>query len=165
MKAKCTAGNGGAAAEAVGSLGSLKLFGVIGGPARSASDGKSPISRRSHGRIPYHTIPFAESMAQSKAHQLDTVAYTKDGHFNRQPSVFRNTIEPGGQFPPEKGAFLHACWLPPSIADFRWLYHSSVTGRYHLYICHGESDSFGWYENVFLKSLLIVEVVRGHIVR
>ncbi|KAG8998171.1 S-glutathionyl-(chloro)hydroquinone reductase [Tulasnella sp. JGI-2019a] len=35
-----------------------------------------------------------------------------DGHFRRLPSTFRNVIEPGGEYPPEKG-------------------------RYHLFISHG----------------------------
>ena len=40
-------------------------------------------------------------------HQTDiTLMKTEsDGSFKRAPSTFRNTIEKGGQFPPEKGAF------------------------------------------------------------
>ncbi|KAG8886851.1 S-glutathionyl-(chloro)hydroquinone reductase [Tulasnella sp. 332] len=46
-------------------------------------------------------------------HQQNILSWAtkEDGHFRRLPSKFRNAIESGGEYPPEKG-------------------------RYHLYICH-----------------------------
>jgi glutathionyl-hydroquinone reductase len=55
------------------------------------------------------------------SHQSDIARMQneKDGEFRRKPSSFRNTIEEGGQFAPEKGRYhlyvSYACreWVSP----------------------------------------------------
>ena len=55
-----------------------------------------------------------------------------DGSFKRKASSFRNFIEKGGEFAPEKGE------LPVSVnarADAIFT-RSAVAGRYHLYVSY-----------------------------
>lgn len=50
-----------------------------------------------------------------------------DGSFKRQTSSFRDVIEKGGKFEPEKGELASSCCLHADRAD--------TLGRYHLYVC------------------------------
>ena len=53
----------------------------------------------------------------------------RDGSFNRQPSQFRDTIEKGGKFEPEKGGYCSS----PSL----YVHFNRLVGRYHLYVSYG----------------------------
>lgn len=52
---------------------------------------------------------------------------SKDGSFKRQASSFRDFIEPGGKFAPEKGT--SGCKKGNA-----WVLMQSAAGRYHLYV-------------------------------
>lgn len=56
---------------------------------------------------------------------------SKDGAFRRQASSFRNVIEKGGEFPPEKGKLLNRERWPKMMLNL-----VVCSGRYHLYISH-----------------------------
>lgn len=53
---------------------------------------------------------------------------SKDGSFKRQVSSFRDFIEPGGKFAPEKGT----CGWDKGRNS--WVLMQPVAGRYHLYV-------------------------------
>ena len=57
-----------------------------------------------------------------------------DGSFNRAPSSFRDVIEKGGRFEPEKGEH-----KPSSISCSHVLSsaHYAFSGRYHLFVSYG----------------------------
>ena len=65
-----------------------------------------------------------------------------DGSFNRAPSSFRDVIEKGGRFEPEKGD----CDKPSSISFSHKLSsaHHAYSGRYHLFVSYGcRKSSYG----------------------
>ena len=55
----------------------------------------------------------AADAAEAKEHQkhsdISKMKTEEDGSFKRKPSSFRNTIQEGGEFPPEKGACAVNC--------------------------------------------------------
>lgn len=55
-----------------------------------------------------------------------------DGSFKRQVSSFRDVIEKGGKFEPEKGM----CDVPSIAITGRQDSSRVSTGRYHLYVCN-----------------------------
>ena len=63
-----------------------------------------------------------------------TVLTEADGSFKRKPSTFRNTIERGGKFEPEKGQILA---LQQSIRINQAYIYTRHAGRYHLYVSYG----------------------------
>ena len=57
-----------------------------------------------------------------------------DGSFNRAPSSFRDVIEKGGRFEPEKGTFDLPHMLHLSSAEH---IPTPDIGRYHLFVSYG----------------------------
>ena len=51
-----------------------------------------------------------------------------DGSFKRAPSSFRNFVQKGGQFPPEKGTAVRIPFCPDP--------QSPLIDRYHLYVSY-----------------------------
>lgn len=58
-------------------------------------------------------------------------ASEKDGSFKRQVSKFRDAIEKGGKFAPEKGKLC----IGNLLRRERNLVGPFFLGRYHLYVC------------------------------
>lgn len=61
-----------------------------------------------------------------------------DGSFKRPPSQFRNFIQAGGDFPPEKGEIIRRRPSMQSLFEQPKIDCSSSLGRYHLYVVDGE---------------------------
>jgi putative glutathione S-transferase len=80
---------------------------------------------------PTHSMaePARDVSSQSDVKHLKREA---DGSFNRAPSTFRDIIQEGSKYEPEKG-ICHYC----SNTDGHLRTFTATLGRYHLYVSYG----------------------------
>jgi glutathionyl-hydroquinone reductase len=100
-------------------------------------------------RIPpsFLTARYITNMSaehKSEAQKDITKWASSDGHFRRQASSFRDVIEKGGKFEPEKGEF-DGYFCLEGVGPDQW------TGRYHIFV----SYACPWAHRVLITRKLL----------
>ena len=105
---------------------------------RAEGANKTVLAGLALSSVPLATPKYqrARKMSRDVSNQSDISKMTAepDGSFKRAPSSFRNFIQKGGQFSPEKGAAakIRFCTYPQP---------SPVIDRYHLYVSYACRES------------------------